>query len=34
MGKEVEIVSGVNSSEALVASPNDLLNEGEHVEVR
>jgi RND family efflux transporter MFP subunit len=34
MGKEVEILSGLRGSEALVSSPSDLLNEGEHVEVR
>jgi RND family efflux transporter MFP subunit len=34
MGKEIEILNGLRGSESLVASPNDLLNEGEHVEVR
>ena len=34
MGKEVEILNGIRGSEALVSSPSDLLNEGEHVEVR
>lgn len=34
MGKEVEILGGLNGSEALVASPSDLLTEGEHVELR
>ncbi len=34
MGKEVEILKGIQGSESLVASPSDLLNEGEHVEVR
>ena len=34
MGKEVEILNGIQGSEALVSSPSDLLNEGEHVEVR
>ena len=34
MGKEIEILNGLHGSESLVASPNDLLNEGEHVEVR
>jgi len=34
MGKEVEILNGIQGSESLVASPSDLLNEGEHVEVR
>jgi hypothetical protein len=34
MGKQIEILSGIHGTEALVASPSDLLNEGEHVEVR
>jgi RND family efflux transporter MFP subunit len=34
MGKEVEILNGLNGSEPLVSSPSDLLNEGDHVEVR
>jgi RND family efflux transporter MFP subunit len=34
MGKEVEIMSGVDAAETLVASPSDLLSEGEHVELR
>jgi RND family efflux transporter MFP subunit len=34
MGKEVEILNGLRGSEPLVSSPSDLLNEGEHVEVR
>jgi hypothetical protein len=34
MGKEVEILNGLNGSESLVASPSDLLSEGQHVEVR
>ncbi len=34
MGKEVEVLGGLRGSESLVASPSDLLNEGEHVEVR
>jgi RND family efflux transporter MFP subunit len=34
MGKEVEILAGLDGSESLVASPSDLLNEGQHVEVR
>ena len=34
MGKEVEILKGLKASELLVSSPSDLLNEGEHVEVR
>ncbi len=34
MGKEVEILNGLHGSEPLVASPSDLLNEGDHVEVR
>lgn len=34
MGKEVEVLAGLNGSEALVASPSDVLSEGQHVEVR
>lgn len=34
MGKEVEILNGLHGAESLVSSPSDLLNEGEHVEVR
>lgn len=34
MGKEVEILHGLLGPESLVASPSDLLNEGEHVEIR
>ncbi|QHN02570.1 efflux RND transporter periplasmic adaptor subunit [Granulicella sp. WH15] len=34
MGIQVEILNGLTGSEALVASPSDLLNEGQHVEVR
>jgi RND family efflux transporter MFP subunit len=34
LGKEVEILNGLHGTEALVSSPSDLLNEGEHVEVR
>ena len=34
MGKEVEVLQGLNGSEALVASPSDLLSEGQHVELR
>jgi RND family efflux transporter MFP subunit len=34
MGKEVEILNGLNGPEPLVSSPSDLLNEGDHVEVR
>jgi RND family efflux transporter MFP subunit len=34
MGKEVEILKGLDSSVSLVASPSDLLSEGEHVELR
>jgi RND family efflux transporter MFP subunit len=34
MGKEIEVINGIHGSESLVASPSDLLNEGEHVEVR
>jgi RND family efflux transporter MFP subunit len=34
MGKEVEILNGLHGAEPLVSSPSDLLNEGDHVEVR
>jgi RND family efflux transporter MFP subunit len=34
MGKEVEILAGLNGAESLVASPSDLLSEGQHVELR
>jgi len=34
MGTQVEVLSGLHGSESLVASPSDLLNEGQHVEVR
>jgi RND family efflux transporter MFP subunit len=34
MGKEVEILNGLHGTESLVSSPNDLLSEGEHVEVQ
>jgi RND family efflux transporter MFP subunit len=34
MGKEVEILNGLRGPEPLVSSPSDLLNEGDHVEVR
>jgi RND family efflux transporter MFP subunit len=34
MGTQVEVLNGLQGSESLVASPSDLLNEGEHVEVR
>jgi len=34
MGKEVEVLAGLNGSESLVASPGDLLSEGQHVELR
>lgn len=34
MGKQIEILNGLHGTESLVASPGDLLNEGEHVEVR
>ncbi|MDW5267793.1 MULTISPECIES: efflux RND transporter periplasmic adaptor subunit [Acidobacteriaceae] len=34
MGKTIEILNGLNQTESLVASPSDLLSEGEHVEVR
>lgn len=34
MGTQVEILNGLEGSESLVASPSDLLNEGQSVEVR
>ncbi|MGO4518217.1 efflux RND transporter periplasmic adaptor subunit [Terriglobus sp. 2YAB30_2] len=34
MGKEVEVLAGLKGSESLVASPGDLLSEGQHVELR
>ncbi len=34
MGKEVEVLAGLTGNESLVASPSDLLSEGQHVEVR
>ena len=34
MGKEIEVLAGLHGDESLVASPSDLLVEGEHVEVR
>jgi multidrug efflux pump subunit AcrA (membrane-fusion protein) len=34
MGTQVEVISGLQGSESLVASPSDLLNEGQSVEVR
>ena len=34
MGKEVEILAGLKGAESLVASPSDLLSEGQHVELR
>jgi hypothetical protein len=34
MGAEVEILQGLQASDQLVASPSDLLNEGQTVEVR
>ncbi|WP_047488197.1 efflux RND transporter periplasmic adaptor subunit [Terriglobus sp. TAA 43] len=34
MGKEIEVLAGLNGGEALVASPSDVLSEGQHVEVR
>lgn len=34
LGKEIEILAGINGSESLVASPSDLLSEGQHVELR
>jgi RND family efflux transporter MFP subunit len=34
MGTQVEVLSGIQASDALVASPSDLLREGQYVEVR
>jgi RND family efflux transporter MFP subunit len=34
MGTQVEVLSGIHASDALVASPSDLLHEGQTVEVR
>ncbi len=34
MGNQVEVLSGIQGSDALVASPNDLLRDGQNVEVR
>ncbi|SDF28568.1 efflux RND transporter periplasmic adaptor subunit [Terriglobus roseus] len=34
MGKEIEVLAGLNGEESLVASPSDVLSEGQHVEVR
>jgi multidrug efflux pump subunit AcrA (membrane-fusion protein) len=34
MGTQVEVLHGLQPSEQLVASPSDLLNEGQAVEVR
>jgi multidrug efflux pump subunit AcrA (membrane-fusion protein) len=34
MGTQVEVLNGLQGSEALVASPSDLLNEGQSVEVQ
>jgi RND family efflux transporter MFP subunit len=34
MGTQVEILSGIHDSDALVASPSDLLHEGQDVQVR
>jgi RND family efflux transporter MFP subunit len=34
MGTQVEVLSGIQASDALVASPSDLLHEGQAVEVR
>jgi multidrug efflux pump subunit AcrA (membrane-fusion protein) len=34
MGKEVEVLAGLKGTESLVASPSDLLSEGQHVEIR
>lgn len=34
MGKQVEIIDGINGSESLVPNPSDLLSEGQQVEVK
>jgi hypothetical protein len=34
MGTQVEILRGVQGSDTLVASPSDLLHDGQEVEVR
>jgi RND family efflux transporter MFP subunit len=34
LGTTIEITSGLQASESIVASPNDLLSEGEHVQIR
>jgi RND family efflux transporter MFP subunit len=34
MGTQVEVLSGLQGSEALIASPSDLLSEGQYAEVR
>jgi hypothetical protein len=34
MGTQVEVLNGINASDALVSSPSDLLHEGQSVEVR
>lgn len=34
MGTQVEILSGIHSADALVASPSDLLHEGQNVQIR
>jgi RND family efflux transporter MFP subunit len=34
MGTRIEVISGLNGAESLVASPSDLLRDGEKVEVR
>jgi RND family efflux transporter MFP subunit len=34
LGKEVEVLAGLRGDESLVASPSDLLSEGQHVELR
>jgi hypothetical protein len=34
MGTQVEILSGIQKSDVLVASPSDLLHEGQAVQVR
>jgi RND family efflux transporter MFP subunit len=34
MGTQVEVLSGIRGTDALVASPSDLLHDGQNVEVR
>jgi hypothetical protein len=34
LGTTIEVIGGLQGNEALVTTPNDLLTEGEHVEIR